>query len=157
MKKVLVILLSAALIMCMFSACVEEDGIVGDRRLKPTESVNEEDLIPENDFVGVYVSDGYTMTVEKRNGEEMLVTVTSPVKNNVSYEWKISGFFSEQTARINYTDAVKTAINYDKNGKETSRSDEYTYGTGRIQFSDTKNLTWNNTLDRIETMKFVRK
>lgn len=155
MKKGIILLLILVLITAFFG-CSKGSNIIGERALKPTEAVDEKDLIPTDEFYGTFKNSDYTMVIEKTDNEEMHVSVKSAPKNNVGYEWDFSAAFSISTYRINYTDAVKTKVTYDKNGKETSRSTEYNNGVGRIQFSDKDNLKWENSMDSLNNNKFTR-
>ena len=156
MKKAITVLLSAVLLVCIFGACAKSDDIIGDKKLKPTESVNIEDRLEEDEFIGTYANEDYTMTVEQGENGMLKVVVKTPVKDRVSYEWQFGGYFSRETYRINYTQGVKTVISYDKDGNETGRETEYDDGVGRVQFSDSKALQWNSSLDDV-SVKLERK
>ncbi len=151
MKKAISLLICAALCVCIFSGCSKIGDASKDVKLKPTEPVNAEDLIPENEFIGTYKNKDYTATVEKNEDGVFTVSIKSAVKDNKNAEWTLSGYFSSETYRINYTDAVKTVITYDRNGKETERKNEYENGMGRIQFTSDGDLIWNNSLDSFKT------
>ena len=157
MKKAIVVFLSVIISLSFFSACSKKGEFVKTKELKPTETIKAEDVIPKEKFIGIFKNDEYTMTVEETDDDQMHVTIKSTVKNKVGYEWEIYALFSENTYRINYTDAVKTIVNFDKNGKETERKTEYENGVGRIQFEDVNILIWENSLDNIENNKLTRK
>ena len=156
MKRALILLLSVMLCACFLASCSKGDVGIGDIELKPTKAVNAEDLISAEKFIGSFSNKEYKMTVQNAEKGLVHVTIKSKIKKNVSYEWEIEAFFSEQTYRINYTDAIKTVVKYDKNGNETNREEMYNNGVGRIQFSDSDNLTWQNSVDNIKTNQFTR-
>lgn len=112
--------------------------------------MNYEELVPDEDFVGDYKNDGYTAHVEKDENGEMVITVKSVVKEGVGYEWILKGYFSDETYRVNYTDAVKYVISYKSDGSEKSRETEYSNGAGRITFADTGHFTWTNSIEKLE-------
>lgn len=149
MKRAIVIILAVALCVCVLCSCNKKNPD-GSDNLKPTEPINIEELVPDEDFVGDYKNDDYTAHVEKSDGGEMVVTIKSAPKDGVGYEWVIQGFFSDETYRVNYTDAVKYTVSYNSNGKEKSRETEYENGAGRITFADTEHFTWNNSMENIE-------
>ena len=157
MKRITALLLTAVICAAVFGGCSKKAVIVEDRKLKPTEPIKAEDLLPEEEFLGTFVNDDYIMVIEQTDNDRIHITVKSAVKDKIGYEWDIYSIFSNSTYRINYTDAVKTVVNYDKNGKETSRENEYENGVGRIQFSDSNTLKWENSMDSLSNTVFERK
>ena len=154
MKKLVTILLCAAVCCCVFGACAKNSNKnnIADNTdlLQPTTAVDIEKLQPDEDFTGDYKNDNYTAHIEKNAEDEMVITIKSAPKDGVGYEWVIKGFFSAETYRVHYSDAVKTVITYNKKGGEKSRKEEYNYGAGRIQFSDDKHFVWNNSVERLD-------
>ena len=154
MKKILAIIFAAALCFTVLCSCSKKDNAnnSADRsdRLKPTENINIEELVPDEDFVGDYKNDDYTAHVEKNDGGEMVITIKSAPKDGTGYEWVIQGFFSDETYRVNYTDAVKYMVAYSSSGNERSRETVYDNGAGRITFTDTEHFIWNNSMEILE-------
>ena len=95
-------------------------------------------------FLGVYRNSGYTVNVEQAPDGELTFTVTAEPDGNVGYEWTITGYYSGDTYRVNYKDAVKEEITYSEDGAETGRKTVYENGIGRMQFSDDGALLWQN-------------
>ncbi len=156
MKKVLILSFISVLIICVISGCSKNKDIVGDPELKPTEPIKAEDLIPADNFLGTYKNDTYTMEVKKGEDGQFNVFINSAIENRTSYEWEINAFFSNDTYRLNYTDAVKTVVTYDKNNKELKRTTEYDNGVGRLQFFDDTSLRWENEIDNISNNEFKK-
>lgn len=155
MKKALCVLLCVALTVCIFAGCSMGDGKSAEQEkfdsLKPTESVNYDDLIPIYEFVGTYTNDDYSVVV-KQESDQILTFIVTTNKNDdgTGYEWQMTGYFSDQTYRVNYTEAVKYAVTFDKNGDETDRTAEYEIGSGTMQFTDSDKLFWENDTERLD-------
>ena len=154
MKKIIALAMVSVLCICVFCACSKKNGDKNDNSsydvLKPTEEVNIEELVPDEDFVGDYKNDDYTAHVEKDENSEMVITVRSVVKDGTGYEWVLRGYFSDEYYRVNYTDAVKYAVSYKTDGSEKSRETVYENGAGRISFADTGHFTWSNSMETLE-------
>ena len=154
MKKAITVLISFILCVALLSACSgNKDVVIKSEKLSPTEAIDAEKLKADEDFAGDFKSDIYTAHIEKDKNGEMVVTIRSAVKNNIGYEWKISGFFANETYRINYTEATKYVITYKSDKTEKSRKKEYEGGSGRIQFSDSNSFKWNNDMEKLESDK----
>ena len=156
MKKFLALLLSLVLCLGFFSACAKGDGTTDSSNntdtkiLQPTEAVDPETLLPDEDFTGDYQNETYTAHIEKNDAEEMVVTITTAVTDGTATAWQMSGFFGDETYRINYDNAVKAVITYDSSGAEKSRENEYEDGVGRIQFTDSEHFTWHNGMEVLD-------
>ena len=155
MKKALCVLLCVALTVCIFAGCSKGDGKSAEQEkydnLTPNESANYDDLIPIYEFVGTYKNDDYTVAVEQESDQILKFTVTTNKNEKGSgYEWQITGYFSDQTYRVNYSEGVKYTVTFDKNGKETGRAAEYENGSGRMQFTDSNKLFWENDTERLD-------
>ena len=154
MKKALCVILCAMLTACVFAGCSKESKSAEQEKfdsLTPSESVNYDELIPIYEFVGTYTNDDYTVVVEQESDQILSFTVTTNKKDgNTGYEWQMTGYFSDQTYRVNYTEAVKYAVTFDKNGDETDRTAEYENGSGTMQFTDSDKLFWENDTERLD-------
>ncbi len=155
MKKALCVLLCVALTVCIFAGCSKGDGKSAEQEkfdsLKPSESVNYDDLIPIYEFVGTYTNDDYSVVVEQESDQILTFIVTTNTNDDgTGYEWQMTGYFSDQTYRVNYTEAVKYAVTFDKNGDETDRTAEYEIGSGTMQFTDSDKLFWENDTERLD-------
>ena len=149
MKKLLSLLICATLIVCVLAGCAKSNERTQDEldALRPSESVNYEELMPIDEFPGTFQNDEYTVVAEQVSDQIMKFTVTSAITDDKGYEWQMSGYFSEQTYRINYTDSAKYAVTYDENGQEISRTAEYENGSGRMQFDGKDKLLWNENYE----------
>ena len=58
------------------------------------------------------------------------------------YQWTITGFFAADTLRVNYSDAVKTAVYYNAAGEVQREETVYENGPGRMQFTGNGELIW---------------
>ena len=151
MKKLITVLLCVAVCGCIFGGCAKKNNAAGNTDLlQPTTAIDIEKLQPDEDFVGDYKNDDYTAHIEKNENDEMVITITSVPKDGIGYEWVITGYFANETYRVNYSDAVKSVITFNKKGAEKSRKEEYNYGAGRIQFSDDSHFEWHNSVERLE-------
>lgn len=95
-------------------------------------------------FLGAYRNSDYTVNVEQAPDGELTFTVTGKPDGNVGYEWTITGYYSGDTYRVNYKDAVKEEITYGEAGAETSRKTVYGNGIGRMQFTEDGALLWED-------------
>jgi cytoskeletal protein RodZ len=95
-------------------------------------------------FLGAYRNSDYTVNVEQAPDGELTFTVTGKPDGNVGYEWTITGYYSGDTYRVNYKDAVKEEITYGEDGAETSRKTVYGNGIGRMQFTEDGALLWED-------------
>lgn len=157
MKKAICILLCVILSGCAFSACSKNNKAQENDSLMPSDSVNYDELTPSYEFVGTYENENYTAEVTQKSDEIMFVTVKTKTKSGKGSEWQLEGYFSEQTYRVNYTKAREFEIAFDKNGKETERKETSNVESGRIQFSDSGKLLWddytNSSTDSVELTK----
>ena len=166
MKKMIAALtLCFAVCACLFAACKKEppaptgtdastaaptSGTETETEPAPTEEETDgaenesEGNVPAKAFLGVYRNSGYTVNVEQAPDGELTFTVTAEPDGNVGYEWTITGYYSGDTYRVNYKDAVKEEITYSEDGAETGRKTVYENGIGRMQFSDDGALLWQN-------------
>ncbi len=72
-------------------------------------------------------------------------------------EWVMSGTFDTETLTVKYDDCVKTNYVYNENGDIASEEEQYTGGSGTIQFTDSQELalTWQDDQENIaEGMTF---
>lgn len=155
MKKILSLLLCMALTACFFAGCSKGDGKSAEQEkfdsLMPSESTNYDELIPIYEFAGTYANDDYTVLAEQESDQILKFTVTTNTnENGKGYEWQMAGYFSDQTYRVHYTEAVKYAVTFDKNGAETDRTAEYENGSGTMQFTDNNKLFWENNSERLD-------
>ena len=149
MKKIILIGICVLFCASLLSACSSDKGYTNDIMLKPTEAVDASALLPEESFLGTYKNEDYTAEVTKADDGQLSIIIKSAVVKASGSEWHIEGFFSETTYRVNYTDAVKENLSFDKTGKETSRETEYDYGSGRIQFDENGKLVWLNGTEKL--------
>ena len=98
---------------------------------------------PAMNFVGDYVDDRCTITVEADGDTDAKITVTWASSAEEVTEWTMSGLFDPDTFRVNYSDCVKKTTVYDENGHVVSENIDYENGYGRIQFND-DTLTWQD-------------
>ena len=122
----------------------------------PEASVPPEELRPDNDFAGLFANDAYTALIRKNENGEMQVTIASATADPALSEWTMSGFFSDESYRIRYADAVKSLITFDAGGTETGRETVYENGSGTIRFSDPNHFLWDNDTEPIENNVFQR-
>lgn len=151
MKRAISVILCLTLVGCIFAGCKANTEYKGKEKLDkdmPSESVNYDELTPIYDFEGTYKNDDYTAEVETVSDQILKVIITSNVENSKGYVWEITDYFSDQTYRINYTDSIKYAVTYDKNGGEAARETEYENGSGRIQFTEKGKLLWDDSLEK---------
>ncbi len=161
MKKVLCVILCAMLTACVFAGCSKEGKSAEQKKfdsLTPSQSVNYDELIPIYEFVGTYTNDDYTVVVEQESDQILSFTVTTNKKDgNTGCEWQMMGYFSDQTYRVHYTEAVKYTVSFDKNGEETDRTAENKNGIGKMQFTDSDKLFWENDTERLDgSNEFVK-
>ena len=153
MKKIGIALL--LVLCCLTVGCSKKENtqigngdIVGNvEKLVPADAEPSKEALSENELTGAFANDLYAVTVETENDEMVFTVVTKEITEHTGYEWVIRGYFSEENSRVNYTDAVKTKITFDKNGSEKQRQTEYDYGSGRMQFTDPDHLVWNNNTE----------
>lgn len=159
MRKIIISAVIVILIAIILAGCSEKVGRVDpkEEKLHASQPVAPEDLLSENDFVGIYKNGDYTIEVKQGGDELFYFTVTSAAKDGQSSEWKMNGYFSSETYRVNYTGAVKTVIYYNKSGTEKSRETAYTDGAGRMQFGDDGSLVWNNSMETLEGSNTLKK
>ena len=139
MKKIIAVLLCAALFASFFAACKKENNTqTSDIILKPTQKVNTASLKPEADFLGTYANEAYTVEVTKAEDGQLHISIRENAKT-ADISWEMDGWFSKETCRVNYTDAVKV-----ENGET-----KYDYGTGRLQFSENGTLIWDNYTEQL--------
>lgn len=155
MKRITLAL--ALILFCFFCACSnnsEEAKIVnGDKamgsinRLVPSEGGTSKETLPSSAFTGTFANDYCTATVEI-DGDEMVFRIATNEKTDNTYrEWLMKGYFSEETGRVNYSNAVKYLITCNKRGDEIQRQVEYDYGSGRMQFDGPDRLVWTNNTE----------
>ena len=134
----------------------KDDGASGEKEITtsedplppPDENVDPETLEPAEDFTGTFENDDYTAYIQRTDDDKMTVKIVSSETGGKSYEWTMSGYFSHETSRIRYNDAVK------KSGSSTN--DSYSDGSGTIQFTDADNFVWYNNFEPIEKNEFHR-
>jgi predicted small secreted protein len=149
MKRIIIALL---VLCCLLCACKKTGGadvtnggdVIGEIEKLVPKTDESKEALTESELTGVFTNETYTVNVDSDNGEMVFTVSAKGKEENTGYEWVIKGFFSSDNNRVNYTDAVKYVISYDKNGNERSREKEYDYGSGRMQFTDKDHLTWNN-------------
>ena len=122
----------------------------------PTEEINLETAKSEDSLLGSYKNDTYTMSIQAGEDDMTVFTVKSGISDRVSYEWIIKGIYSAESNLVNYLGAVKTEIEYDKNGDEKSRKVVYDDGSGRMIFADGGRNIWKNSFEDIEDNEFSR-
>ena len=152
MKRIIALMLGAVILLGVFAGCgkkKDKDGSVIDDedRIVPTETIPPEKMNTDDDFFGTYKNDDYTVSVESGEGGMMVFRITSKTAERTRTEWTFKGYYSEQSSIVNYTDAVRDLITFDKTGKEKTRETEYDNGAGRIIFKDTDHLTWKSSSD----------
>ncbi len=152
MKKLSAILLAAAVCLCIFTACgkKEEPLIDSGDKIVPTQAPEMETAKTEDDIFGAFESDGYSATIEAGESGLVLVTIKGKTEENKSSEWVINGYFSEGNNLINYINAVKYEITYDRTGAEKKRETVYDNGAGRILFASPDDFIWKNSSEFIE-------
>ena len=143
---------------CLTVACsnnettkVNIDDAAGENmKLTPSNTIASKETLEESAYTGSFENDFYIATVDTDNDEMTFTIVTKNRTDGTGYEWVMKGFFSEENTRVNYTDGVKSVITYDSSGNEKKRQIEYDYGSGRMQFTDSDHLVWNNSTEFLE-------
>lgn len=129
----------------------DSDIIVSDTTIKP-EDAGTEDL-----YFGTFKNEDYTLSIEADESGMMNFTINSIIKDNKADRWSFKGYYSNESNLVNYSDAVRSEISYDKNGNEKSVETIYENGAGRIIFEDADHITWKSSSDRLDgNNEFVR-
>ena len=116
-----------------------------------TESQN-----PTINVAGFYCSGRAKISVDAIGLKSAAVTVEWPGNDNSKAIWYLSGAFNEETKTIDYDNAVKRVITYNKSGAEISDIEIYRSGKGRITFTN-EGMQWNDYNEEIArnmTFKF---
>ncbi len=155
MRRVIATTLCTALCLLACAGCSQaEDEKLVDKESEKLVAVTESDFavqVDEKSITGTYGNEDYTMTVQRSDDGLFSFTVKSEITDGQSFEWKMTGYLGK--GHINYSDAEKSAVTYDKNGTEKSRDTKYTSGGGRIEFTDDGSIIWE---DFMETTKGSR-
>ena len=154
MKKIICVVLCAVLSACALAGCSKGGNSQKSKdadNLFPSESVNYDKLTPIYEFAGTYKNDDYTVVVELESDQILKFTVTTNKnKDGRVDEWQMTGYFSDQTYRVNYNQAVKYTVDFDENGEEKQRTAEYENGSGRMQFAEGNKLFWEHDTQKLE-------
>ncbi len=113
---------------------------------------------PTMNVTGIYCSDRAKINVEPIGLQSATMTVVWPGSNNSKAIWYMSGKFSEETMSIDYENAVKRVITYNKDGIEISDVEIYTSGRGKMTFTE-DGMKWdeyNEEIARGMTFRLTR-
>ena len=108
--------------------------------------------------IGTYCSDRATIKVEPIGLQSATMTVVWPGNDNSKAIWYMSGKFNEETMSIDYENAVKRVITYNKDGIEISDIEIYTGGRGKMTFT-ADGMKWdeyNEEIARGMTFRLTR-
>ena len=108
------------------------------------------------DFAGEYQSGRCTITVIDEGNNQARIEVTWGGSAFETVAWRMTGDFDADTMRIRYTDAVKTTVVFDEDGKQTEAKEEYNDGYGRLQFFGDGTMAWQDEkeADQLQGMVF---
>lgn len=146
MKKTISAAFCAGLCLLAFAGCsgtVEEKIVERETAVQVSSTVQTD----EKSIAGAYGNEYYSMTVTQDDDGLFTFEISSVLKDNTFYEWKMTGFVGD--GHINYSDAEKQIITCDKNGKEKSREIEYSMGGGRMEFEDDGIIVWKDSMESI--------
>ena len=158
MKRIPALLLALVLCFGLFSGCsvkkeeaVEHVSVMDPAdKIVPTEAIAPESMKTQDDFFGTFKNEGYTITIASNESNRMTFVIRSEPVGLTGYEWTFDAYFSAESNMVNYIGAVKTEINFDKNGAEKSRAVISENGAGRVIFTDADHLVWKSSSDAIE-------
>lgn len=122
---------------CLFSFCTIGEDFV------------EEGQNPVMNFVGEYVdstSGRAYMTISCLDLSGAEVTIEWADSAFASVVWCFTGSFDAETNALEYTDCVKSYVEYADDGS-ISVTDEYTNGTGRLLVSEDWTITWIDDME----------
>ncbi len=167
MKKTIIVSAVIIILACVFTGCESNtankedestvtvidaaDIIAADTTIKP------EDVGTEDNYFGTFANEDYTLSIEADESGMMNFTIKSAIKDNKADQWSFKGYYSTESNIVNYSNAVRSEISYDKNGSEKSNTTVYEDGAGRIIFTDTDHIVWKSSSDRLDgNNEFVR-
>ena len=113
---------------------------------------------PAMNIIGTYCCDRARINVEPIGLQSASMTVEWSGNDNSKAIWYMSGKFNEETMSIDYENAVKRVITYNKDGIELSDIEIYTSGRGKMTFTD-DGMKWdeyNEEIARGMTFRLTR-
>ena len=113
---------------------------------------------PTMNIIGTYCCDRARINVEPIGLQSASMTVEWSGNDNSKAIWYMSGKFNEETMSIDYENAVKRVITYNKDGIELSDIEIYTSGRGKMTFTD-DGMKWdeyNEEIARGMTFRLTR-
>ena len=103
---------------------------------------------PSMNIMGTYCKDKVKIKVDPIGLKSTSVTVEWPGNDNSKAIWYMSGRLNEETMSIDYENAVKRVITYDRHGMEISDIEIYTSGRGKMTFTK-EGMKWDEYNDEI--------
>lgn len=103
---------------------------------------------PSMNVMGIYCKDKVKIKVDPIGLKSTSVTVEWPGNDNSKAIWYMSGRLNEETMSIDYENAVKRVITYDRHGMEISDIEIYTSGRGKMTFTK-EGMKWDEYNDAI--------
>ena len=157
MKRILAVLSALLICLCIFTACgknkktVEDETVIAPEDIiKPTEAPELGTVRTEDDLFGSFDSGDYTATLEAGENGTVVFTIKDKAVDNKSHEWVIKGYFGNENNVVNYINAVKYEITYDRTGAEKNREALYENGTGRMVFDGRDSFVWKNSFETLD-------
>lgn len=103
---------------------------------------------PSMNVMGIYCRDKIKIKVDPIGLKSTSMTVEWPGNDNSKAIWYMSGRLNEETMCIEYENAVKRVITYDKRGMEISDIEIYTSGRGKMIFT-AEGMKWDEYNEEI--------
>lgn len=101
-----------------------------------------EEQNPSMNIMGIYCKDKIKINVDPIGIRSTSMTVEWPRNDNSKAIWYMSGRLNEETMSIDYENAVKRVITYNKDGIEISDIEIYTSGKGKMTFTK-EGMKWD--------------
>ena len=152
MKRALALLFVFVFCLGLFASCGKKNPteIDPEDRIVPTEAPDLATVKTEDDLFGAFSSGDYSASLEAGENGTVVLTIKDKKAENKSHEWVITGYYGKENNIINYRNAVKYEITYDRTGAEKSRETLWGNGTGRIVFDGRDGFVWKNSYETLD-------
>lgn len=156
MKKVFSLLLVFVMLFAL-TACAAKDAPKGSEAGEAETAAADDGQNPVMNFVGTYASGRASILVEADGADGAKFTVTWGSSAWEHSEWVMSGRFDPETLTVEYSDCVRTDVEFAEDGSVKSETVVYENGFGTVRFdADDGSLRWKDDKEHMaDDMVFV--